>query len=215
MKIIKDKNTLDLAIRYCGLGDTWRSLSYINYKYPNTNINLMILDRPEYAKRVKEFLKYTKNNIPSINLRYKSCEAEILKTNFQIIDPNYMDHFEYTKTIIDWKPQKNKVCLHLDGLSWPRNKKPNKNQKLKIIEILDGYDIEYMRGDTDLLENIKRMSQCEFFIGTDSGFSHISHSVGIKSFILKCKMPLRVIKAYHKHTDYTLIENVEDLRKYI
>ena len=86
-----------------------------------------------------------------------------------------------------------------------------------LFDIIEtkGYQIKFMKSYCSIKENLLEMCKCKYFIGNYSWFSHISHSMGLKSLILKNKMPERIIKRYHKFSDYIMIENIRQIEDII
>lgn len=212
MKYIK--SIKDISIAYGGLGDIWRSLSYINCHYVNRPINLVIENKAvdNRLNRINEFLKNTKHSLRINDIKFEESIDDLKKHIF--VNPIRLENeFQYTDVLTQYKGIDKKVCIHLDGHSWKGKKGIKKSdRKILLEEVLHDYDVEYLTGKMDIKRNIEIMSTCKYFIGVDSGFSHICHSIKlINCFILKGKMPDRIINGYHSQTKYTLIKNVKDI----
>lgn len=83
-----------------------------------------------------------------------------------------------------------KVFVHLEnGTDWKRSIPNSLNEDLKnlVIDFFNEnqeYTPYYFNNDLDINSLIKTLSECEYFLGIDSGPMHVAAALGIKSIII-------------------------------
>jgi len=101
-------------------------------------------------------------------------------------------------------------CIHLTGRSWKTHKRDQK-------EILKRISEEFPRvidcNSLPLMEAIIETTKCAFFVGVDSGFSHVAHAARKEVNIIRsgCKLD-RILKNHHK-SECTVYDDASDFVK--
>lgn len=99
------------------------------------------------------------------------------------------------------------ICYQYDGISGGHNKNPPAVDLEFLTNFISGITFRRLGRHMSLHENIKVMAQSDCFVGIDSGFSHISHSVGIPRFFIEYKYDF---SGRHKGRDYVLCKGTAD-----
>ena len=84
------------------------------------------------------------------------------------------------------------VCCHFDGISSATDKNPNAHEHAILMCALraSGFEVAILNRHQPIAEVIAIMCASAFFVGVDSGFSHIAHSVGLPTFLLEFELPI-------------------------
>lgn len=84
------------------------------------------------------------------------------------------------------------VCYHFDGLSSAAEKNPNQEELNTLLRALSssGFAPIALGPHLSIDQAIQVMCSSAFFVGVDSGFSHIAHSVGLPTFLLEFELPI-------------------------
>ncbi len=114
-----------------------------------------------------------------------------------------------TKRTWEWKKKTRYVAVHFDGVSAAKDKNPPLKDKSKILFHLTnlGYQHRKLGRHQSIAEAVDQLAESAFFVGCDSGFSHIAHSVGVPVFLLQYKKP---VDLWHGGSSYTLCEGADD-----
>jgi len=99
-----------------------------------------------------------------------------------------------------------------DGVYSASAKNSSSKDVKKVLSFLydGGYKLQKLGRPLSITEDIEHLSSCDFFIGVDSGISHICHSVGTPCIVIQNKMSLGVIEKAHKNKKYILAKNIID-----
>jgi len=83
------------------------------------------------------------------------------------------------------------VCYQFDGISSAEDKNPSPLEALGIKLFFKQRDFKLIRlgGHISLKEAVTHLSTCSLFVGCDSGFSHIAHSVGCPAYMYQGNLP--------------------------
>ena len=114
---------------------------------------------------------------------------------------------DYFSTKEKWVLNKSKnVCYQFDGKSHKCKNMKNDNEEKEIIKILkdSGFNPIRLGGRIFLKDCIKYLSNCEFFIGVESGFAHIASSVGTPIFMIMNGRTYKEIKDCHENRELLL-----------
>ncbi len=95
------------------------------------------------------------------------------------------------------------ICVHFDGISSAAEKNPSPNEIRTIVTWArhNGLEAITLGPSQPLDEVVGLLANCALFVGCDSGFSHIAHSVGTPTYLLEYKLP---VVTCHRHKSYVL-----------
>jgi hypothetical protein len=79
----------------------------------------------------------------------------------------------------------NRICYQFDGASAARKKNPPTECLPRLVDFVEGVEFVRLGKHMSLEENVRIMSESDCFLGIDSGFSHVSHSVGVPRFLIE------------------------------
>lgn len=84
-----------------------------------------------------------------------------------------------------------KVCYQFDGISAAEDKNPSPVMSFAIKMFFKerGFKLTRLGGHITLKEAVQHLSECSLFVGCDSGFSHIAHSVGCPTYMYEGTLP--------------------------
>jgi hypothetical protein len=186
-----------------GLGDTWATIQLLAQKKGPDDLLLSTIQHGE-------------------NLR--PMQAEILR----VLDQDYfanevvlVDHEPNTEldgyavwaalplpTIRRWCPMGRTICVQFDGKSTPELKNPPPGDIAAINQWArtHGLEVVVVGKELGLVASVAALARCLFFVGCDSGMSHVAASVGTPSYILEYQLP---VVTCHRHRAYVKCENVD------
>jgi len=105
------------------------------------------------------------------------------------------------------------VCYHFR----PRTGRVTHKDRLELTsflsdqsEVIDCHDYGLKHG---LIPLIEVMRTCRYFVGADSGMSHIAHAIGLEAHLIKFSCKESWLRKWHKFNQYTFYERVEDFTK--
>lgn len=179
------------------LGDTW---SFVSYALTN-KIVLIGYDRPDLKKKYDEMLELFDSD-------HKPTMVDGKCTNIMTFG------YKYLQTRRIWKPgYYNRICYQFDGRSSAHAKNPTKSELDFIFYTMKstGADLIKLGNHLSLAECVEIMATSDLFLGVDSGMSHVCHSVGIPTYILRSRLSDGFIKYYHGDNKYTLCAADETL----
>ncbi len=114
-------------------------------------------------------------------------------------------------TKIKWKPNCSKqICYQFDGKSKPAARFPSKEIEEKIFGHVkgQGYNVVPVGGGTTLEECVKMISECELFLGIDSGMCYLAAAVGIPIMFCRNNRPPIVWESTnHSNKHFILAED--------
>ena len=191
-----------------GLGDCWGT---INYVLRQSIAN----DRIEYVSHY-----YRKGEKKK---RYYNKVYEILNTldtdgKIQFVDEDpthkltWRDIYrvEYFPTKIKWEPNNSKnVCYQFDGKSHKCKNMKSKDEEDQIYNSLkdNGFNPIRLGGRMPLVDCVKELASCEFFIGVESGFAHVSGSVRVPVFMIVNGRTYQGVKDCHENREMILCDD--------
>jgi Glycosyltransferase family 9 (heptosyltransferase) len=107
-----------------------------------------------------------------------------------------------------WCPYGRTICIQVDGVSTPELKNPPPQHVAAITAwaATNTYELVHVGKCLGLRESIKALARATFFVGCDSGMSHVAHSVGTPVYLLEYQLP---VVTCHRHRAYVKCENVE------
>jgi hypothetical protein len=176
-------------------GDMWIQTNWLLRISEQTRTISRISCPPKFVNRYQEI----KDNLAS--------KGTLLITNEpanRIIpsSPDLVYKIKYYPTKIAWKSKKYKqICYQFDGI-WRASLKNPKPDDLKIImKFLEstGFKLVRLGLPHSITRDIEIASRSDFFVGIDSGMSHVCHSVGVPMYLIEYGMPVDI---YHAGKQY-------------
>jgi len=210
LSFLKDEFTLNLITLNIGLGDATIMTSLTNQNIKNLNIyspNKHWETLCEFNKKLNRFQQsdsYIRTELLEfVDLGNGHLSQRLQRTfglNVERVPKPFLD--------IDNNPKKNKIGLHFStgpsafdllekGFKEPRQLQQNtkieiekfiNNSNYEFVEfggkqVFDNEKIKNFTG-TSIEDSIKELSECEFFIGLNSGFMSLAAAMSIKSIII-------------------------------
>lgn len=102
------------------------------------------------------------------------------------------------------------VCYQFDGISSAEDKNPPPAlaYAIKVFFKSQGFRLVRLGGHLSLGEAVTYLSRCSLFVGCDSGFSHIAHSVGCPVYMYEGNLPFWHV---HRLKQMDTFKNIEEL----
>ncbi len=186
-----------------GLGDRWASINLLLRRAESTNEIVLVEDAGRRGLH-EEILGVLDGPTSLIELVDAKGNVKVTSADVWITD--------YYPTIRRWRwpGHSVKVAVHFDGVSSATDKNPSAADKESITNhLLDlGYELIFLGPQLSISHVVDILATSAFFVGVDSGFSHVAHSVGVPMFLLQYKMPL---VACHRGKSYMLCNGAADL----
>ena len=189
------------------LGDVW---AFVNYciKHNHHELSAIALDGKPIDKKIYEIF----DNLDT-SFKFDVCYSD---KKFETVNQFYAWGIEYTPTVVKWYQNNNRIITHqLDGGRLHNDLKCiSEDFKSDILQVIHsrGYIEQSVGGQFSLSECIKHMSESEFFIGIDSGMSHVAHSVGVPVILIESNFDFR---PYHICKQYKTAKTVYDVASII
>ncbi len=189
------------------LGDVW---AFVNYciKYNHHELSATDVDGNPIDKKIYEIFE----NLDT------SFEFDVCYSDKKYATVNQFDAWStvYIPTIVKWHQNNNGIITHqLDGGRLHADLKGiSRDFKLDILQVMRsrGYVEQSVGGEFSLSECIKHMSESAFFIGIDSGMSHVAHSVGVPIILIESNFDFR---PYHVCKQYKTAKTIYDIASII
>ena len=171
------------------LGDCWiRMCKYINLSKITKSI-VRFIEPNDKHKEILPLLEpafienISKRDVPD-------CD--------KLSNGRYLENCCYAKTRVVWSGgiKRNRICYQFDGRFSGRRKNPPENDLFKLVDFINGVDFVRLGGHLSLEKCVNIMANSDCFLGIDSGMSHIAHSVGVPTFIIKYRFNF---DGYHKN----------------
>jgi len=104
------------------------------------------------------------------------------------------------------------VCYQFDGISSAADKNPDKVLEFQIRMFFkeQGFRTIRLGGHLTLIEATRHLSQCSLFVGCDSGFSHMAHSVGCPTLIYRGNLPFDHVHRFKQYQSFRGMAELED-----
>ncbi len=99
-------------------------------------------------------------------------------------------------------------AYQFDGVSSPELKNPPQSDINKIHDFLFPFPSIKVGLPMNAAASMSALAGCAFFVGVDSGMSHLAHSVGCPIFLLQYQLP---VVTCHRGKPYILCEGADDL----
>ncbi len=130
--------------------------------------------------------------------------------------------YPFISTKITWKPNNSKkICYQFDAKSKTAARFPSEDVKEEILSYARsvGYELVKLGHELTLEECIRALSESEFFLGLDSGFSTVAASVGIPVFFTQNNRSIEIWEKYnHSNKHFILardyLELINNIKNY-
>jgi hypothetical protein len=101
------------------------------------------------------------------------------------------------------------VSMHFDGVSSAADKNPPPEDIRAMWNVGEPYGLHRVElgRKMDLMTCVRALQSSAFFVGVDSGFSHLAHMVGVPVFLLQYRLP---VVTCHRGKPYILCEGAQD-----
>lgn len=190
-----------------GLGDTWASVNLLLHKASMTN-EPIILSRFQNGQDMGPLQEEIGAVLDQQNHLALSTEPGNAP-----LDGYTVWRTDYFPTIKRWRsdrPHAHAVCC-FESASTPELKDPSAHDLSALTEIIHATGLPCYRLGKHLgvRKCIELAASAAFFVGSDTGPSHICHSVGVPMFLLEYKLGLETC---HRGKGYTRCEGAEDFR---
>lgn len=109
----------------------------------------------------------------------------------------------------EWPHCRRTVAYHFDGVSSAEDKNPPLREQQAMLAWLRSrqLDVIQLGGDRFLPEVVEILATSVLFIGCDSGFSHMAHSVGTPCFLYEHKLP---VITCHRQKQHVIVRSAAD-----
>lgn len=209
------KKTNDVIYRpfALSLGDLWRDLRFLSKLAGDTNSKVKI--RTSYVssrKRDKSVEKKIKEALPLFENSELIELVEDYSTEYKL-NWKTAANIARGRTKIKWSyTNSKKVLYQFDG---KRVGSLSEDEENKILNFLkdNGYETMKLGWENTLEESVKLLSECKFFIGVSSGFSHIAGTVGCPTILLRQHLGINNFKFLHGNMKYILCDSSLDKSK--
>ncbi|NIJ52328.1 glycosyltransferase family 9 protein [Dyadobacter arcticus] len=202
-----------------GFGDCWATASFFATEGKTKEVFLETVD-PRILKIIAQF----DTSIPQIIYTRQPADVAIMSpsdSTYFFSQRGYQPKFivpwrtmfarPYLPTRVTWRQQqcRKRIVYHLSPSTFgPTSCQPGEAELL--VEKLTYLKFEAIRlGDhMSLEENIKIAASSDFFIGIDSGVSHLCHSVGIPIVLIRNRLTSNYLKVTHAKKAYVEVESI-------
>ena len=188
----------------CNFGDQWASINLLlclSEMSGRTILTHSPLDKRKLHVEILESL-----SVPyKVGLRFVTEKPDIDVVGFDV----WATPFYNTKNHWNYKVAHKNVCYQFDGLSAGSDKNPPAQEEKLLIRALEqsGFNPIKLGKNLSVKECIDAAVDSAFFVGVDSGMSHLCHSVGLPMFLLEYKLP---VITSHRGKQYTLCKGMDD-----
>ncbi len=134
--------------------------------------------------------------------------------NIPTFDPFDEPAVEYVHFKETWKPGKRyRMCHQFYGTSLWRRQNFKKSEAIDLYLSLPTIDKVKLGLPRTLRESIGIMMQSDFFVGIDSGMTHLARCVGMPTFVNPNRVPMDWFHKWHKEgsPSYTVFRTLPQL----
>ncbi len=105
------------------------------------------------------------------------------------------------------------VCYQLDGFSVAHDKNLDQKSEALLLRMLhaSGFEPRRLGKHLSIAQCVRIASESAFFVGVDSGMSHLCHCVGVPMFLIENRLP---IITCHRGKAYIPCKGVEDFLRH-
>ena len=187
-----------------GLGDQWATINLL-LKLAEVTGNKVFLSRLSNGQNLGELHDQI---IPQLRAPTSLLLSSTEPGNTELDGFNvWATPFYPTRKVWDWKKKHGHYCYQFDGISAP-DKNPSAAEQIKITDqILYQHHGLRLGKHYTVAQCVEYLAGASFFVGCDSGMSHIAHSVGVPVFLLQYGLP---VVTCHRGKSYLLCEGADD-----
>lgn len=210
-----------------GLGDHWASLSLLASMSIRTGQHVgYTAALPAKRARAHEIIRLL--DLP--DAAYLVQYVDPPESQLRLLDGFHVWSTPYYPTRLRWSSGRDArspgyVCAHFSGESSGDLKNPSIAEQTSILSWVarQGLGLHLLGNPAEPLGSVvDKLASCALFVGCDSGFSHIAHSVGCPTYLLEYDLP---VVTCHRHKSYVLCRGAAefahqadrwlDLRRYL
>lgn len=205
-----------------GLGDNWYMLNKVLHFRQNDEEPILIsrFNRPERNKRL-DVMPRLRELLPLIDApgieRVQIVNARPKTFGIGFMDTPWDEPYFPTKEV--WKKQNadtKTICYQFDGCNMKaKGGLPSRHFLNELFKQLHkrGYKLIYVGAPLPLAIIVRYLATCKCFLGMCSGITHLAHSVGTPRCLVQSGG--HDITGHHSNKEYTLVENVDDMLKFV
>lgn len=192
-----------------GLGDQWATINLLMNRARQTG-------RTSYLHSPANLRQLHTQILGALSGYTWGCEVE-LTADAPTVELSGYDVWaaDYIPTIQQWDNKKSHrhAVYHFDGLSSASDKNPSAVDHELLLNYLgrSGFIPVAWSPSFSVEEMVKVLADSAFFVGVDSGPSHVAHSVGLPVFLLEYKLP---IVTCHRGKPYIHCQGTEDFTRH-
>ncbi len=187
-----------------GLGDHIATVQLLTHlkRATNQHVRLSTLQHgQDFSRRFQEICDLISGSTPQLVADPGDTQLDgfnLWATPYmKIVDPWY------------WRGTHPHVTYQFDGVSSPQ-KNPSSEQQQIILDHLErvhGYTCIPLGKDRSLAQCAELLATSAFFVGCDSGVSHLAHMTGVPIFLLEYGLP---VVTCHRGKEYILCNGAVD-----
>lgn len=197
------ESTETIVYSPCGgqLGDCWLFASYV------------LLNKIKFVSYGENQEKKLSQIFPLMDSEFVPIRVSSGIGKIRRVGGRFSRSHKYIKTKKKWtNTNSGIVCYQFDGKTGRGRKNLRQGEHDFIIDAIEksGKTAVRLGSHISLEECVNIIAGSDMFIGVDSGMSHICHSVGIPTYILKNRLSSKFVRRWHDPNEYTLCGNVYD-----
>jgi len=214
-------NTNVFSAAGLGLGDCWATVNYALQKAEDNDITFKLATW--YKNRGGKIRNAESKLTEMIPLFRDISAGKVLLVDDAPTEKlardggGYLKWFDvynvpYVRTKTIWAENDSRdICCHFDGKSHSC-KRCSADEEKQIIEYLKnlGFNPIYLGKHTSLNEAVDLLSKCKAFIGVDSGFCHMAHSVRTPIHLIRNGRTIEEIEETHGNKPFSLYKNAKE-----
>ncbi len=189
-------------------GDQWGTINMMAHRAAATGRPVRLHSPPHLRRLHLEII-----DVPQ--LPFESCieltdEPWTVQTNgFDV----WATPFCPTKDSWSFADQHPYVTYQIDGVSSAQDKNPDAQDAELLLGMLyrSGFAPVRLGAHLSVAQCVQAVVESVFFVGVDSGMSHLCHSVGVPMFLLEYKLP---VVTTHRGKAYIQCQGVGDLLRW-
>ena len=195
-----------------GLGDCWASVNYMLGMSEAIRDSVYLSDHYDHNRKRKEVGSKLKEILPL----FSSIGKVIVTGEDSGVDCclSWLDVYPvpYLPTKVRWVTNKSKtVCYQFDKKSHMSGRIPKEDEQLVLDTLCEmGFVPVKLGREQTIEEAVALLAACEFFVGLDSGFTHVAHSVGVPVYMIRSERPMVDIQTIYRYKEYILCHTAAD-----
>lgn len=196
------------------LGDSFAMFSHTILMGKFFNKPMKLTGRDKKLKNFKQFIELVKE--PQF-VEFTSEKETVFKKLYCT-----MKHLKpYCELKYTWKnTNTNKICYHYDTMTKSKrtSRFPNQDEEkwfLSLMKDIDAINVGYPMPFKQVCEISEN---CKFFVGIESGISHIMHALNIPTYIRNWGNGILIpdkVTQYHPNKNFILIKDFYSIEQYL